>query len=225
MKSLLKTSLLTALFIVTVTGPVAYAQVNDTTAHPVATTLEEQTEIKEGTSGVLAGQMVPYIQGLPFTGTQTLHYTVKNTDFIKGDNAAILLQLPEEFTQITHLPNFLTFISGNVSYSSIFGYEEAKLTTEIMDVSDNRVIVHLPNTFWKGETGELDEGTISLNFVLSYGQILAERPDVTIPDTLIGYKFQAKLKYSAQEWDEQTEPLNATVEETYITSDTSAIVK
>lgn len=179
-------------------------------------------EIIEGTNGVLDGQMVPYITGLPFTGNVTLHFSAKNPEFKTGYVSVIMFTIPEEFQNIAASPDFLNRISGKIKITTPLGHNEISISKNQITQVPNKLIINIPDSIWMGDPGNDEVGTVSCDMVISYGEILATNPSFEIPDAPNGYTFTSKLKYSTEPWDFINDPLNSTPDETFITNDTSA---
>lgn len=168
-------------------------------------------------NGVLEGQMVPYIEGLPFTGKVTLHYSAQNYGFVDGDVSVLMIKIPEEFKYVASVPDFAKHITGKVTAKTPLGHNEENITPTNVETYSDRILIHMPQSLWIGV------GDVTADIVVDYGAFLAQYPQLPIPDAPLGYEFQAQLKYDSAMWDIITDPIIGTDDETFLTPDTSAI--
>ncbi|MCT0017268.1 hypothetical protein EFE32_10665 [Lactococcus lactis subsp. lactis] len=168
--------------------------------------------------GKLEGQIVPFIQGLPFTGNITLHYSARNVGFVDGDVSILTIKLPDEFKYVASVPEFSKYIKGTLHIQALLGHNETELTPEMIETYTDRIIIYTPHTFWIGV------GEVEADLTINYGEFLTEYPSLPISDAPLGYIFMAQLKYDSAMWDVIKDPILGTNDETYITKETTAIV-
>lgn len=167
--------------------------------------------------GETEGSFTPYIQGLPFTGNVTLHYTATNSGFVDGDESIITIKLPEEFKYAASAPDFKSGVSGKLQLQGIFGQRAVDISPDMVDVYPDRILIQAPHTFWIGV------GEMNADININYGKTLTEYPSLPIVDAPEGYSFTTQLQYSSAMWDFIKNPIFGTDDDTYITEETSAI--
>jgi len=167
-------------------------------------------------NGKLEGQMVPYIDGLDYTGKMTLHYTAQNAGFVDGDVGVLMVKLPEEFKYVASDPKFAGCITGDISTTTIFGENAKKINPDRIKVYSDRVLIMVPSSLWCGV------GSVSANIVMDYGSYVSSHPKI-IPHASQGYKFVTQLKYNSAMWDIIKNPIIGT-NETLYTTDKDAVL-
>lgn len=170
-------------------------------------------------NGKLEGQMVPYIQGLDFTGKVTLHYSAQNVGFVDGDISVLMIKLPQEFRYLGVTPDFSNAITGKLHTQTLLGDKSTDITPDMIETYSDRILIKTPHQFWVGQ------GHVKADVVINYGQILTQYPTLPLPDAPKGYEFQMQLKYNAAMWDIIHDPIIGSNNETYVTDESSAIVQ
>ncbi|MFB8449734.1 hypothetical protein ACFC3Z_11685 [Enterococcus thailandicus] len=223
-KTVLASSLGLLLVIGTLGTPLVHADVQDNNVIQTSTVKEGNVGIDPYTlivaaNGNLEGQMVPYIEGLDFTGKMDLHYSAQNYGFVDGDVGVLMIKLPEQFKFVASVPDFARHVTGNVSAKTLLGHKTEPISPENVQSYSDRILITVPNSFWIGQ------GDVTADITIDYGGFLAQYPTLPIPDAPMGYEFQAQLKYDSAMWDVITDPIIGTDDETLFTTDTSAIYK
>lgn len=170
-------------------------------------------------NGNLEGSLVPYIQGVPNTGSITIHYSSKSLGFIDGDTSKLTIKLPQEFKFIANQPEFKTAIRGEAHVKKLFNEQDYAYNMDDITVYNDRIIFSNPSEFW------LIGGSFSSDIVIDYGKILEKYPNIPIKDNFAGYKFQSALSHSSAPWDPSEDPIFGTYSGVWTTYETQAIYK
>lgn len=168
--------------------------------------------------GKLEGSMTQHIEGLPFTGNVSLHYSATNTGFNIFDTSVLIIKLPEEFKNVASISEFKEKLVGTLHLQTILGQKSINITSDMVDSYPDRIIIKAPSTFWSGV------GEFSADLYINYGEFLEENNQLDIPDAPDGYKFITQLQYSPSVWDFTQHLIIGTNEDTYISKETSASI-
>lgn len=222
-KKILTTMLVGATLLATNLGSVnSFADVVSSTENQVSTHDRVATNSRTLigiAKGTLEGMMTPYIEGVPGTGSLTLHYHSEDFGFVDGDEAALTIKLPKEFKYAASVPSFVSGISGKISVTGILGMgAEEKITAANCEIYADRLIIKAPSSFWIGSGG------VDAHITIDYGQLLAQYPQLPIADAPAGYQVITQLKYAGAMWDIIHDPIIGTNDDTIYTDEHSAIL-